>query len=100
MFVAAYHLIAALLLAPPPAVPAADQPPPFPGRETEEHWRRAEELARKGMQELLQSFEQFKQGLPVYGRPYIDEDGNIVIPRQRPPLAAPVPVPEAPPERL
>lgn len=97
MSIAGYHLVAALLLAQAPPVAAADQPPPFPDREMQEQWQRAEELARQGMQELLQSFEMLKESLPLYGLPYVGENGDIIIPR-RPPRAG-IPVPERQPER-
>jgi hypothetical protein len=81
---AGFHLVATLLLAHAPAVAADDRPPSFPDPQTQEQWKRAHELARRGMQELLQSFELFKEGLPEYGTPYIDQNGDIVIPRKIP----------------
>jgi hypothetical protein len=97
MSVAGCHLVAALLLAQPPTAAAADQPPTFPEQQTQGSWKRAEELARRGMDELLRSFELFKESLPVYGAPYIGENGDIIIPR-KPPLTG-TPVPERQPDR-
>ncbi len=95
-----FHLVAAVLLAQAGPVAADDQLPAFPDQQSQDQWKRAEELARKGMEELLRSLELFKEGLPVYGTPFIDPNGNIVIPRKprlTPPLGAPVPEPA--PER-
>jgi hypothetical protein len=91
---AAFHLVATLLLVHAPTLDAADQPPYFLDPQSQEDWNHAQELARHGIDELLRSFELFKDGLPVYGAPYIDQNGNIVIPRQprvTPPMGAPVP---------
>lgn len=89
--------IAALLAMMPALAHAADDRlPRFPDAQTQEQWKRAEEFARKGMDELLRSLELFRDALPRYGAPYVDENGNIVIPRKRrsvPPFGAPVPMP-------
>lgn len=95
-------IVAASLLAMMPATVRAadDRLPRFPDAQIQEHWKRAEELARKSLDELLRSFEQFKQAVPEYGAPYVDENGDIVIPRKRrtaPPPGTPVPEPR--PER-
>jgi len=91
---AAFHLVATLLLAHAPALPAADQPPSFLDPQSQQEWNHAQELARQGINELLRSLEIFRDSLPAYGPPYIDQNGNIVIPRQphmRPEMGAPVP---------
>jgi hypothetical protein len=91
---AAFHLVATLLLAQAPTVDAADQPPSFLDPQSQEEWSHAQELARHGVDDLLRSFELFKDSLPVYGAPYIDQNGNIVIPRQprmTSPMGAPLP---------
>jgi hypothetical protein len=46
--------------------------------------RRAEELARDGMDKLLRALETLRDAVPQYGVPYVDGDGNIVIPRLPP----------------
>ena len=98
---AASHLVAALMLAHAPAVAAAeDRAPLFPDQHMQEEWKRAQELARRGILDLLQSLEVLKDSLPGYGVPYVDPNGNIVIPRKRrtpPNFGAPVPEPR--PER-
>jgi hypothetical protein len=97
---AGLRIIVVLLLAQAPAVAAEDQPLGFPDQQTREQWKQAERLAHKGVAELLRSFELFKGALPEYGVPYINPDGDIVIPRRwrtPPPMGTPVPSPR--PER-
>jgi len=53
------------------------------------HLREAGELARKATEELLRSFELLRDAIPRYGVPYLDEHGNIVIPRRLPAAAPP-----------
>jgi len=99
---AAYPLVAALLFAHPSAVSAAeDRIPTFPEQQPQQELRRAQRLARKGIDELLQSLEVLKDALPEYGLPYVDPKGNIVIPnkRQTPPHFG-TPVPEPAPEHI
>jgi hypothetical protein len=94
------RIVTALLLAHAPAAGAAEWPPSFPDQQTQEQWKRAQELARKGVEELLQSLELFRDGVPEYGLPYVDPDGDIVIPRKwrrTPHRGTPVPAPR--PER-
>jgi hypothetical protein len=79
---AGLRIIVALLLAQAPAVAGENQPLGFPDQQTQEQWKRAERLAHKGVEELLRSFELFKDALPEYGVPYINPDGDIVIPRR------------------
>ena len=94
------RIVTALVLAHAPVAAAAEWVPPFPDQQTQEQWKEAEERARKGVQELLQSLELFKDALPDYGLPYVDSDGDIVIPRKwrrSPHRGTPVPAPR--PER-
>ena len=93
-----FRLLLALLLMPAPAALAADRPHPFPDQQTQEQWDRAQELARRGIEELLQSFDLFRESIPQFGAPYIDGSGNIVIPRRHPAPSGSV-VPEPAPER-
>jgi hypothetical protein len=97
---AGLRIIVALLLAQAPAVAAEDQPRGFPDQQTHEQWKRAERLVQRGMEELLRSFDLFKDALPQYGLPYINPDGDIVLPRRwrTPPLLG-TPVPSPRPER-
>jgi hypothetical protein len=90
------RLLTALLLAHAPTAAAEDRVPSFPDQQTQEQWKRAEELARKGMDELLQSLKLFKESLPEYGAPYVNRNGDIVIPRKprlTPRSDTPVPAP-------
>jgi hypothetical protein len=72
----------ALALATGWVVPAAaeEQPAPVP---------EAGDLALEGVGKLMRALELFMQSIPAYGQPYIDEDGNIVIPRLKDPDATP-----------
>lgn len=67
-----------LLVAPAYAEPGD----PVSPQDTEE-WQRAEQNAREAVDKLMRSFDLLLQTMP-YGAPRIDDDGNIVIPRQHP----------------
>lgn len=65
------------------AVPAYAEPgDPVSPQDTEE-WQRAEQNAREAVDKLMRSFDLLLQTMP-YGAPRIDDEGNIVIPRQHP----------------
>ena len=82
------------LLALEPTLSRAEgSPPPFFDPETSAQLREAGELARKATEDLLRSFELLRNAIPRYGVPYVDEHGNIVIPRRPRPTAPP---PDAP----
>jgi len=68
-----------LLSAPAYAERPAD---PFSPQDTEE-WQHAEQNARAALDKLMRSFDLLLRTMP-YGAPHIDDDGNIVIPRQHP----------------
>jgi hypothetical protein len=61
---------------------AADDPQPLPAPE-------ASELALEGVGKLMRALELFMQSIPAYGQPFVDEDGNIVIPRLEDPEGSP-----------
>jgi hypothetical protein len=65
----------------PAAVCAETPPQPYA---PDEAMRHAEELAREGMDKLLRALETLRDAVPQYGVPYMDKDGNIVIPRLPP----------------
>lgn len=67
---AAGFLLTILVAAPA----AADDPPAMPPPE-------ASELALEGVDKLMRALELFMQSIPTYGQPFVDENGNIVIPR-------------------
>jgi len=66
------------------AAPAYAEPPsaPVSPQDTEE-WQRAEQNAREAVDKLMRSFDLLLQTMP-YGAPRVDDDGNIIIPRQHP----------------
>ncbi len=77
---------------------AADPALPFAGTPMEQRLRAAEDLVRQASQELLRSFEQLRRAIPQYGAPYVDDDGDIVIPRRHGPAAPPgTPIPPSQP---
>ncbi|SLN34912.1 hypothetical protein [Oceanibacterium hippocampi] len=39
------------------------------------------ELAREGIERFMRALELFVDQIPLYGVPYVDGDGNVVIPR-------------------
>jgi len=54
--------------------------PPAAAQEDEQQGS-AGEMAREGVEQLMNAIETFVHSLPMYGAPRIDEEGNIVIPR-------------------
>jgi hypothetical protein len=68
-------LLAVLLALPTPLAAQSD------GGDTEGDGRSAEEMAREGVERLMNALETFLGAIPQYGVPRIDEDGNIIIPR-------------------
>jgi hypothetical protein len=52
-------------------------------------WRGAAQEALDQLGRALEGLEGVVERLPSYGLPYIDERGNIVIPRREPALKAP-----------
>jgi PAS domain-containing protein len=61
----------------------AERPVDLVAPQDTEEWRRAEQSAREALEKLIRSFDLLLQTMP-YGAPRVDEDGNIVIPRQHP----------------
>ncbi|HUB94714.1 MAG TPA: hypothetical protein VL993_02290 [Stellaceae bacterium] len=83
------------ILALTPGLSSAGQPPEFPDDQMRQQLQQAEHLARKGTEELLRSIELLESAIPTYGLPYVDGNGNIVIPRHH----DPAPVPDTIPDR-
>jgi hypothetical protein len=76
-----------------PALSRAEGPPsPFPDAEIREQLQQMEQYARQAGEDLMRSLERLESAIPRYGVPYVDESGNIVIPRRRP-----APTPPSPP---
>lgn len=57
--------------------------------------KRAEDLAREGMDKLLKALEQLLQAVPQYEPPIVNKNGDIIIRRKHPP---PAPGPEERPQ--
>lgn len=57
---------------------------------------RAEELAREGMDKLMQALETLLQTIPQYEMPEITDDGDIIIRRKRSEGHVPGPPPRPP----
>jgi hypothetical protein len=72
-------LLLTILVAAPAA---ADDSPTMPPPE-------ASELALEGVGKLMRALELFMQSSPTYGQPFVDDDGNIVIPRLNDPESTP-----------
>jgi hypothetical protein len=63
------------------AEPPAGKPPETPPEDPGEALQRAEDYAKDGIEKLFRSFEMLLDAVP-YGAPYVDDKGNIVIPRK------------------
>ena len=79
---AAAVLAVTLAAAAPSVAQTEDQPP--------------EELAIEGIERLMQALEAFIHSIPQYEAPVINEDGDIIIRRKRPPGSEPEPAPTEP----
>ena len=74
-------LIFAFLVLSAPAY--AGRPGEMVSPQDTEEWQRAEQNAREAVDKLMRSFDLLLQTMP-YGAPRVDDEGNIVIPRQHP----------------
>jgi hypothetical protein len=71
-----------------PALSRAEGPPsPVPDAEIRERLQQMEQYARQAGDELIRSLQLIESAIPRYGVPYVDESGNIVIPRRQRPAA-------------
>jgi hypothetical protein len=94
-------LILMPLLAVAPALSnAAGARESFPDQQLMDQLRAAQDDALRAGQDLAQSFALLQQAIPRYGMPYLDERGNIVIPRLDPGPAHGTPVPDPRPGQL
>lgn len=66
----AFGLLVTTAMAAPAAAEDQAMPAPEPGQ-----------LAIEGVGKLMRALELFMQSIPTYGQPYVDEQGNIVIPK-------------------
>jgi hypothetical protein len=75
---------------------AAGQSLPFGDPQIDQQLRQAEDLARQAGERFWRSLEALGRDLPRYGLPYVDDAGNIVIPRRggaAVPRGTPIPAP-------
>jgi len=81
-----------LVAAAPNLSSAADQPS-FPDQQQMmQQLQEAQHFARQAGQDMVRALDALGRAVPQYGMPYVDRDGNIVIPRlQRGPEGAPAP---------
>jgi hypothetical protein len=75
----------ALMLVLPAA--AAETPAPPAAPDFESQLRQAEEMARRGISEVLGSVDLLLRALPRYELPEITENGDIILRRKPPPPA-------------
>jgi len=59
---------------------------------------RAEELAREGMERIMRALETLMQSIPQYELPEINDNGDIIIRRRRPPEGGDMQPPEPEPD--
>jgi hypothetical protein len=88
-----------LLAVEPGLSSAAGAPHPFADEQFNEQLQQAEELARQAGENLLRSLQILESAIPQYGLPFLDDQGNIVIPRRNPASPPGVPVPDPGPSR-
>jgi hypothetical protein len=72
-------LILLLLMAAAPALAEEERDPFVPD------WRGSARAALEQLESALGQLQGMVDRLPSYGMPYLDEDGDIVIPRREPP---------------
>jgi len=85
--------IVPLLAAEPGFSSAAGQSLPFNDEQLAQQLQQAEDLARQAGEQVFQSLQTLERDLPRYGLPYLDQAGNIVIPRRNPALPRGTPMP-------
>jgi hypothetical protein len=66
------------------AAPAAAAEPPAPPPDFQSQLRQAEEMARRGISEVLGSVDLLLRALPRYELPEITDNGDIIL-RRKPP---------------
>ncbi len=84
------------LVALAPSLSSAADQPAFPDRQMMQQLAEAQRLARQAGADMMRALDALEQAVPQYGMPYLDRDGNIVIPR-RPSRGTLVPEPEPAP---
>ncbi|HUK60330.1 MAG TPA: hypothetical protein VLV50_13950 [Stellaceae bacterium] len=81
-------LIVPLVALAPNLSSAADQRD-FPDAQMMQQFAEAQRLARQAGEDMVRAMDALARAVPRYGMPYLDRDGNIVIPRV--PRGTPVP---------
>jgi hypothetical protein len=76
---------------------AAGQPLPFAEERLSQELQQAQELARQAGETLARSLQIIESAIPRYGLPYLDDQGNIVIPRRNRASPRGTPIPESGP---
>lgn len=72
----------------------------FPDQQLLDQLREAQDYAMRAGQDLAQSLIILRQAIPRYGMPYVDQHGNIVIPRLPSPPTEGTAVPDPAPNGL
>jgi hypothetical protein len=85
------------LVALAPSLSSAADQPAFPDQQMMQQLLEAQRLARQAGQDMVRALDALGRAVPQYGMPYLDRDGNIVIPRMRR-AGEGTPVPEYVPE--
>ena len=86
-------LIVPLLAVEPGLSSAAGQSLPFADPQLAEQLQQAQALARAAGDDLLRSLQTLESAVPQYGLPFVDEQGDIIIPRRHGPLPRGTPIP-------
>ena len=87
------------LLAVAPTLSNAAAQPNAPDQEMMQQLAEAQRLAQQAGIDMVEALDTLARAVPRYGAPYIDRDGDIIIPRLRP-VPDGTPVPETPPGPL
>ena len=89
------------LLAVEPGLSSAAGPAlPFADERLSEQLQQAQDLARQAGENLVRSLQILESALPRYGLPYLDGQGNIVIPRLDRAAPGGTPIPDPGPGRI
>lgn len=84
-FIAPIIVAAMMLTVSPAAVGQSEKPEKTP-----------EELVSEGVQMLMQAMQLFLKQVPQFGEPYVNDNGDIVIPRRHPDKEKPKAEPDLP----
>lgn len=85
-------LILPLLAVEPALSSAAGSSLPFADERLGDRLQQAEDLARQAGENLIRSLQILESAVPQYGLPFVDQRGNIIIPRRNRALPGGTPV--------